>query len=110
MIWAGNIYNSSIGSNTTEMPDEKMDYASDRILQITPLAVRLISGDGTFKTSWTAPLQLTIASVNPHSGQIIVTSGTDLYYLRIDLDEIHLVKQISFENEVACMDISPLGK
>lgn len=84
--------------------------AANRILQINQSVVKLISGDGTFSTAWNAPVKISLASVNSESGQIIVASGQQIYYLQIDEDdEIRLVQHIQCTNEVACVDISPLG-
>lgn len=76
-----------------------------RILQITPKIVHIFSGDGTFHVDWSPSFRISLASVNPKLGLILVTSGCGLYLLKIESAEISLVEKIECNNEIACIDI-----
>ena len=89
-LWAGNI-------------------SPNRILQVNPDLVQIISGDGKFHNKWTAPSRLSLAAVNPVGGQIVLSSGAKLFYLRVEEDEFRVVNELECANEIACLDISPLG-
>nr|CAD2144530.1 unnamed protein product [Meloidogyne enterolobii] len=94
-LWAGNIFSSSI-----------------KILQITPDSVQLISiVDNQFQTKhWIPPnCRISLASVNPKSGQFVVVSGNKLFYLIVKMEEILFLENLEFINEIACVDISPLS-
>lgn len=52
---------------------------------------------------------ITLAAVNAESGQILVSSGSQIFYLKVINDEIKLLNQLECKNEIACLDISPLG-
>uniref|UniRef100_A0A915MWP2 DNA damage-binding protein 1 n=1 Tax=Meloidogyne javanica TaxID=6303 RepID=A0A915MWP2_MELJA len=93
-LWAGNIFSSST-----------------KILQITPDSVQLISiVDNQFQTKhWIPPnCRISLASVNPKSGQFVVVSGNKLFYLIVKMEEILFLENLEFINEIACVDISPL--
>uniref|UniRef100_A0A1I8C0G3 DNA damage-binding protein 1 n=1 Tax=Meloidogyne hapla TaxID=6305 RepID=A0A1I8C0G3_MELHA len=92
-LWAGNI------------------LSSNKILQITPDSVQLISiVDNQFKTKhWKPPNKISLASVNSKSGQFVVVSGNKLFYLIIKLDEIVFLEHLECINEISCVDISPLS-
>jgi hypothetical protein len=84
----------------------------NRFLQITSESVKLLSAsDANFKTNqWTPPNRISLASVNPKSGQFLVVSGNKLFYLLVKDDEIVLLEHLECINEIACVDISPLCK
>jgi hypothetical protein len=71
--------------------------------------VQFFSDDGHFFTKWTAPNRISLAAINSNSGQILLSSGSKLFYLYAKSDEILLSNQLECANEIACLDISPLG-
>lgn len=86
------------------------NLSSDRIVQVTRDFVSLISGDGTFKTKWVSPAKLSLCSANMNSGQLVVGSGAEIFYLVAASDEIRLVGKLECTNEISCIDITPVGK
>uniref|UniRef100_A0A915DC56 DNA damage-binding protein 1 n=1 Tax=Ditylenchus dipsaci TaxID=166011 RepID=A0A915DC56_9BILA len=100
----------------TQLPDFELsqptlyagNFTPNRIIQITADNVRLISGDGSFKVGWQSSSKITLCSVNSHSGQILLGSGDQIIYLQIANDQIQLVNQVTCQNEIACLDISPI--
>lgn len=59
---------------------------------------------------WICPKKISLCSVNLFSGQIILTSGSEIFYILITDDKINLIGHISCENEISCVDISPISK
>uniref|UniRef100_A0A914HG40 DNA damage-binding protein 1 n=1 Tax=Globodera rostochiensis TaxID=31243 RepID=A0A914HG40_GLORO len=84
---------------------------SNRLLQITSDHVQMLSGDGTFHAKWMPepPCRISLASVNQAGSQLLLSSGPRLFYLHIESDKIVLLHRVECANEVACLDISPLG-
>lgn len=80
-----------------------------RVLQVNRKSLRLIASDGSFVKTWPSPYKITLASVNPESGQIVLASGKRLLYLRINGDEIVHVGETECEFQIACVDVSPVG-
>lgn len=85
------------------------NFSPTRIIQINADFVQMISGDGKFHVKWLAPSRISLAATNPECGQILVASGAHLFYLCVRSDELVLIDQIECPNEIACLDISPLG-
>ncbi|KAI1708375.1 CPSF A subunit region domain-containing protein [Ditylenchus destructor] len=84
------------------------NFGPNRIVQVTAEEIRLISGDGSFKNVWRSPARVSLCSVNPNSGQILLGSGENILYVVVREDQITLEGRITCRNEVACLDISPI--
>ncbi|KAI1706295.1 mono-functional DNA-alkylating methyl methanesulfonate n-term domain-containing protein [Ditylenchus destructor] len=84
------------------------NFGPNRIVQVTAEEIRLISGDGSFKNVWRSPARVSLCSVNPNSGQILLGSGENILYVVVREDQITLEGQTTCRNEVACLDISPI--
>ncbi|KAL3068044.1 hypothetical protein niasHT_038034 [Heterodera trifolii] len=93
-LWAGNL-----------------SLPGTRLLQITSERVQMLSGDGTFTAKWAPdpPCRISLASVNQAGAQLLLSSGPRLFYLRVESDQIMLLHRLECADEVACLDISPLG-
>lgn len=86
-IWAGNL-------------------ESGGILQITISGMYIVKNDTNFQ--WVAPSRISVASVNPCSGQVVIACRNLLHYLQIT-DHVELIKVVECDYEVSCIDISPIG-
>lgn len=54
--------------------------------------------------------RINLVSANSKSGQVVVSSGKDLYYLEMLDRQIKAIAKTTLEYEVACIDISSIGK
>ena len=59
---------------------------------------------------WQPPSGRNISVVSGNQQQIICAAGPELYYLEITKGSLNLVGDKLMENEVACLDITPLGE
>ncbi|PAV57341.1 hypothetical protein WR25_13738 isoform B [Diploscapter pachys] len=75
-------------------------------IDITPSKMRLAIDESTSST-WQADdgATMNVVSVNKDSGQIVVSAGCDLYYLRCDSGQFELIGSKKMDNEIACMDL-----
>ncbi|KAJ8941355.1 hypothetical protein NQ314_010418 [Rhamnusium bicolor] len=82
----------------------------EQIIQITPISARLVSSQNkTLLAEWKPPTEKNISVVACNNSQVIVSTGSALYYLEIHPNELILKGSTNLDVEVACLDISPLG-
>ncbi|KAF9902706.1 DNA damage-binding protein 1a [Lobosporangium transversale] len=83
------------------------------ILQVTPRSVRLIAPPQHIQAGliaeWKPPSGqlISVASMNPMQC-VVAVAGQTLVYLDIGSEEIREVGRTTFENEIACIDITPI--
>ncbi|XP_017785317.1 PREDICTED: DNA damage-binding protein 1 [Nicrophorus vespilloides] len=83
----------------------------EQIVQITPSSARLISAKTkNLLAEWKPPNDKNISVVACNMEQIVMSTGSELYYIEIHPDELILKGTTTLEVEVACLDISPLGE
>nr|CAG4647642.1 EOG090X00HD [Moina brachiata] len=86
------------------------NIGDNKILQITPGSVRLISTVTKEKSSeWKHPNGKTINVVACHQEQILCAAGRELFYLELENETIALKSQTTLEYEVACLDLTPIS-
>lgn len=82
----------------------------EQIIQITPISARLVSAQNkTLLAEWKPPTEKNISVVACNNSQVILSTGSALYYLEIHPNELILKGNTTLDVEVACLDISPLG-
>ncbi|CAH1116723.1 unnamed protein product [Phaedon cochleariae] len=87
------------------------NVVDEQIIQVTPSSVRLVSAQNkTMSAEWKAPTEKNISVVACNSCQVIVSTGSALYYLEIHPNELILKGNTTLDVEVACLDITPLGE
>lgn len=101
----------------------------EQILQVTPVSVRLVSTQNkTLLAEWKPATDKNISVVACNTSQIVLSTGSALYYLEIHPNELILkgyvdssfplnhyshicfFRNTTLDVEVACLDISPLGE
>ncbi|XP_028142182.1 DNA damage-binding protein 1 [Diabrotica virgifera virgifera] len=83
----------------------------DQLVQITPISVRLVSAQNkTLLAEWKPPTEKNISVVSANTSQVIVSTGSALYYLEIHPNELILKGNTVLDVEIACLDISALGE
>lgn len=79
-------------------------------VQVTNSSVRLVSRDGTLKDEWKPKDDSEILSAKCNSTQILTaSSGGQLHSLSAQKGKLKLVASTKFENEIACLDCTPMG-
>ncbi|KAG0252722.1 DNA damage-binding protein 1a [Actinomortierella ambigua] len=84
------------------------------LLQVTPLSVRLIAPPEHIQagliSEWRPAngAQISIASANP-TQCLVAVGGSTLVYLRIGAETIEEERQKTFQNDIACIDVSSIG-
>ena len=79
-------------------------------VQVTNSSVRLVSRDGTLKDEWKPKDDSEILSAKCNSTQILTaSSGGQLHSLSAQKGKLKLVASKKFENEIACLDCTPMG-
>ncbi|KAI4468317.1 dna repair/rna processing cpsf family [Holotrichia oblita] len=87
------------------------NVAHDQIIQVTPTSARLVSiQTKNLLAEWKPPTEKNISVVTCNTEQIVVSTGSDLYYVEIHPNELILKGHTTLDVEVACLDISPLGE
>ena len=76
------------------------------MLQITEQRVRLVGSDQLL-SEWVVP-EGSIALTSVNQGQILLAIRNDLIYLEVDGCQIVQKSRITMENEIACIDCSPI--
>ncbi|VDP04978.1 unnamed protein product [Soboliphyme baturini] len=84
------------------------------IIQVTTAGVRLISTSGADEgllSEWhpSDGRNVNVVCCNAVTGQLVAASGRDLYYLTISDKKVTQVNTTKLDNEVACLDMSPIG-
>lgn len=83
------------------------------ILQVLPSGIRLISTEsgGKLVSRWKSddPTTSLLTLVSVHESQILCSSGAVLFYLEVIGDKLVQISTKTLENEVACLDISPIS-
>ena len=80
-------------------------------MQVTPGSVRLVSPEsGQCVATWAPPGAKLISVCGCNSGQVLVASGSVLFYLEIAGGKLVLAGDTTLEHEVACIDLSPLDE
>ena len=91
--------------------DEQTLYAgnlgSEFLIQITDSRVTLVEGNNR-KSEWIAPDGKSIALCSVNQNQILLAIRSELIYLQVENGKIVEVKKREMENEIACIDTSPL--
>ncbi|KAJ8968134.1 hypothetical protein NQ317_007859, partial [Molorchus minor] len=83
----------------------------EQLIQVTPISVRLVSAQNkTLLAEWKPPTEKNISVVACNVSQIILSTGSALYYLEIHPNELILKGNTILDVEVACLDISPIGE
>jgi DNA damage-binding protein 1 len=83
----------------------------EQIVQVTPISARLVSTQNkTLLAEWKPPSDKNIGVVACNTSQIIVSTGSILYYIEIHQNELIMKGTTTLDVEVACLDISPLGE
>ena len=81
------------------------------VMQVTPGSVRLVSPEsGQCVDTWAPPGAKLISVCGCNSGQVLVASGSVLFYLEIAGGKLVLAGDTTLEHEVACIDLSPLDE
>lgn len=81
----------------------------DQIVQVTATSVRLISSETKHLLSeWRPPENKNISVVACNTCQVVCAVGSSLFYLEIGRGTINLVSSTVLEQEIACLDITPL--
>ncbi|CAH0552007.1 unnamed protein product [Brassicogethes aeneus] len=87
------------------------NVAHEQIVQVTSVSARLISSQSrTLLAEWKPPTEKTISVVACNSSQIVVSTGSALYYIEIHPNELILKGNTTLDVEIACLDVSPLGE
>ncbi|KAB0803831.1 hypothetical protein PPYR_00801 [Photinus pyralis] len=82
----------------------------EQIIQVTPVSARLVSAQNkTLVAEWKPPTEKNISVVASNSEQVVVSTGSDLYYIEIHQNELIMKGHTTLNVEIACLDISPLG-
>ena len=91
--------------------DEQTLYAgnlgNEFLIQITDSRVTLVEGNHR-KSEWIAPDGKSIALCSVNQDQILLAIRSELIYLKVENGKIVEVKKREMENEIACIDVSPL--
>ncbi|KAF2894969.1 hypothetical protein ILUMI_11202 [Ignelater luminosus] len=83
----------------------------EQIIQVTPISARLVSAQSkTLVSEWKPHTEKNISVVACNSEQIVVSTGSDLYYIEIHPNELIMKGHVTLDVEIACLDISPLGE
>lgn len=83
----------------------------EQIVQVTPVSARLVSAQNkTLLAEWKSPTEKNISVVACNTMQIVVSTGSELYYIEIQPNELILKGSTTLDVEIACLDISPLGE
>ena len=86
-------------------------YSLTDVMQVTPGSVRLVSPEsGLCVDKWFPPGAKLISVCGCNSGQVLVASGSVLFYLEIAGGKLVLAGDTTLEHEVACIDLSPLDE
>lgn len=85
------------------------NVAHHQIIQVTRNAIRLISSiSKDLIRIWNLPSDNGIYKVSNNQEQIVCADGKQLYYFHIKPEKMELVKEVTLESEIACLDITPL--
>eukprot|EP00026_Physarum_polycephalum_P001286 Phypoly_transcript_01287.p1 GENE.Phypoly_transcript_01287~~Phypoly_transcript_01287.p1 ORF type:complete len:1113 (+),score=155.47 Phypoly_transcript_01287:258-3341(+) len=87
------------------------NVANDQLLQVTSQGINLVHAT-TLQLSgqWVPPAPHSINVAACNSGQVIVSyGGNTLVYLEIQGQTLKELGQATMENDISCLDISPLG-
>ena len=82
---------------------------SGHLVQVTPGSVVLVSPDnGQCVDTWSPPGNKLISVCGCNTSQVLVASGSVLFYLEMSAGKLVLAGDTTMEHEVACIDMSPL--
>ena len=82
---------------------------SGHLVQVTPGSVVLVSPDnGQCVDTWSPPGNKLISVCGCNTSQVLVASGSVLFYLEMTGGKLVLAGDTTMEHEVACIDMSPL--
>ncbi|KAF5292358.1 hypothetical protein FQA39_LY03392 [Lamprigera yunnana] len=83
----------------------------EQIIQVTSTSARLISVQNkTLLAEWKPSTEKNISVVACNTEQIIISTGSDLYYIEIHPNELIMKGHSMLDVEIACLDISPIGE
>ncbi|KAG7473858.1 hypothetical protein MATL_G00100300 [Megalops atlanticus] len=87
------------------------NVAHQQLIQITSGSVRLVMQDTkALASEWKEPQGRNISVAACNATQVVLAVGRVLYYLEIHRGELKQISLTEMEHEVACLDITPLGK
>ncbi|VEN37337.1 unnamed protein product [Callosobruchus maculatus] len=87
------------------------NVAHDQIIQVTSVSARLVSiQTKTLVAEWKPPNDKSISVVACNTSQLVLSTGSAVYYLEIQPNELIMKGNTTLDVEVACLDISPLGE
>ncbi|CAL8110980.1 unnamed protein product [Orchesella dallaii] len=82
-----------------------------QMVQVTSAGIRLVDASSkTLLSEWKTPSGKGISVVAGNTNQIVCAAGSELYYVEIGKATLSLLGDKMMENEVACLDITPLGQ
>lgn len=83
----------------------------DQIIQVTPISARLVDTQSrSLVAEWKPPNEKNISVVACNTCQVVVSTGSVLYYIEIHPNELIMKGKTTLDVEVACLDVSPLGE
>ncbi|KAK9886320.1 hypothetical protein WA026_015830 [Henosepilachna vigintioctopunctata] len=81
----------------------------EQIVQVTPTSARLVCArTKTLLAEWKPSTEKNISVVACNSSQLVMSTGSALYYLEIHPRELILKGSTNMEFEVSCLDITPI--
>nr|CAI5832421.1 unnamed protein product [Callosobruchus analis] len=87
------------------------NVAHEQIIQVTSVSARLVSiQTKTLVAEWKPPNDKSISVVACNTAQLVLSTGSAVYYLEIQPNELIMKGNTTLDVEVACLDISPLGE
>lgn len=86
------------------------NVSHSQIIQVTRKSIRLISSlNKQLVYNWNIPSNDGIFKVHNDPDNVVCADGHRLYFFEIKPNELKLVKETTFEFEIACFDITPLS-
>ncbi|KAG1672861.1 DNA damage-binding protein 1 [Nymphon striatum] len=85
------------------------NITEELIIQVTGLSVRLINVTRKILIDeWFPPSKRNISVVAANGNQMLCAVAKELYYIEINDGNLKLISNTVLENEVACLDLTPL--
>ncbi|KAK2188211.1 hypothetical protein NP493_140g03066 [Ridgeia piscesae] len=85
------------------------NVAFDQLLQVTAVAVRLVSADTKkLLMEWKPVTGKNISVVSSNMKQVVCATGSHIFYLEIQVGSLKSVSNVTMDHEVACLDVTPL--
>jgi hypothetical protein len=81
---------------------------SGNLLQITESSINLV--DKNQRPLVSQPIQVSLCSVNLHSGQILLATRSKLIYIQTDGQTLQTVAEKEFKCDISCLDLALIGE